>query len=219
MRRFLYGENSSVSLFKTPFNISFCCALCHIIALVIKLFAAAKPNLYLYARTAEIHFKRNQGNALLLNKAVKLADFAPMHKKAAAAVGVAVKYISLFIGAYVHSVHKNFAVFYVAPAVLQVYLTGADAFDLRTEKLNARFVAVVDKIVVTGFFIFCNGFYAFLLHFSASFRLYFAAFALHKASAFNSAVKGDFVRIFKVAAHGNSVSKAGNLNAHRLYQP
>ena len=142
-----------------------------------------------------------------------------MHKKAAAAFWVTVKYISLFIGAYVHSVHKNLAVFNVAPAVFKIHLTGADAFNLRTEKFNSRFVAVVNKIIMTGFLVFCNGFYAFLLHFSASFRLYFAAFALHKASAFNSAVKGNFVRIFKVAAHGDSVSKTGNLNAHRLYQP
>ena len=219
MRRFLYGENSSVSLFKTPFNISFCCALCHIVALVIKLFAAAKPNLYLYARTAEIHFKRNQGNALLLNQTVELVYLPAVHQKAAAAIRVAVEYVPLFVWAYVHSVHEDFAVFNVAPAVFKIHLTGADAFDLRTEKLNARFVAVVNKIIMTGFLVFCNGFYAFLLHFSASFRLYFAAFALHKASAFNSAVKGNFVRIFKVAAHGDSVSKTGNLNVHRLYQP
>ena len=98
-----------------------------------------------------------------------------------------------------------------------IQLSGYDNEAIK--EFNSRFVAVVNKIIMTGFLVFCNGFYAFLLHFSASFRLYFAAFALHKASAFNSAVKGNFVRIFKVTAHGNSVSKAGNLNAHRLYQP
>lgn len=61
-----------------------------------------------------------------------------------------------------HPADENFAVFDVAPAVFEVYLPGADTFDLRAEKLDAGLIGFVDEIIVPRLFVFGDGFDAFL---------------------------------------------------------
>ena len=76
-----------------------------------------------------------------------------MHKKLSYAKGVAVEYISFFIGTYMHSVNEHFAVLNAAPGVLEINLTEAQRFNLRAHELKTRLEFLLNEIIVICFFI------------------------------------------------------------------
>ena len=71
-----------------------------------------------------------------------------MHQQALRPVGVAVEDVAVIIRGDVQTVGVDFAILGNAEAVLQVQRPGADGLDFRTKQLDARLVAVLDKIVV-----------------------------------------------------------------------
>ena len=140
-------------LLERAFDVALGCALCHILALVIELFTSAQPDLQLDAAVFEIQAYRDERIARLLYHAVEAVDLFFMHKESAHAHGIAVEDISLLIGGNVHTVHKNFALDYGTPAVLEVYPALTDRFDLGSEQLDARLIALLDKIIVVRLFV------------------------------------------------------------------
>jgi hypothetical protein len=76
-----------------------------------------------------------------------------MHQQLALASRLFIEDIALFIGAYVHTDDEKLAVLDRAVAILEIYRALTDAFDLCTEKSDARFVFFVYEIVVICFFI------------------------------------------------------------------
>ena len=76
MRRFLWERILSVSLFKTPFNISFCGTLCHVVTLIIKLFALGDRKLQFYPAILEVKLQWYEAVALYLRQGVELAYLA-----------------------------------------------------------------------------------------------------------------------------------------------
>jgi hypothetical protein len=64
-----------------------------------------------------------------------------------------IEYIALLIGADVHADHPRLSPTDGNVAILQITLALTDAFDLCTEKSDARFVFFVYEIVVICFFI------------------------------------------------------------------
>ena len=93
-------------------------AFCHILALVIELFALAESYLHLYPAALKIQAQRYQRVARLLYDTVKAVDLFFVHKQLSYAHWVAVEDIALFKGRDVHSVDEELALINGAPAVL-----------------------------------------------------------------------------------------------------
>ena len=121
-----------------------------VIALIIQLFALAQAKLDLYPAVLEIKRQRDQRHALLHNTGIELCYLALMHEKPAGSHGVLIENVSLLIRAYMQRPHKKLAVFNGAVAVLHIHRARAQGFDLRSGKLNARLVALKDKVIVEG---------------------------------------------------------------------
>ena len=54
-------------------------ALCHVLALIIELFALHKRKLYLHKRALQINLQRNEGKPLLLQLLRELKDLTLVH--------------------------------------------------------------------------------------------------------------------------------------------
>ena len=130
------------------------------VALIVQLFTAAEADLDLYARAGKIEREGNQGKSFLRRQTVELQDLLFMHKETATAQGVAIKDISMLIGAYMHTDNEDFAILNVDIGIFKVDAACADAFDLCTEKLDARLIFFVHEIIVICLFILRNYFIA-----------------------------------------------------------
>ena len=128
-------------------------AFCHVLALVVELFALAETDLHLDAAVLEIQADGDQRIAGLLDDAVETSDLLFVHEQLAHAHRVAVEDVALLIGRDVHAVDKDFALVDRAPAVLEVDPALTDGFDLGAEQLDACLVALFDKIVVPRLFV------------------------------------------------------------------
>ena len=116
--------------------------------LVVELLALAEPHLHLHPSVPEIDGEGHQRQPVLGDLGAQLQDLALVHEQPPHPVGVAVEDVALFVGADVHAADKDLAVFHGAEGVLEVQRPGADGLDLRAAQLDARLVAVQDKIVV-----------------------------------------------------------------------
>ena len=73
------------------------------LALIVKLFTSAKPNLYLDVLAREVKGQGNQSKALLAHQAPKLHKLTLMHKQLALTERLTIEDISFFIRTYVHT--------------------------------------------------------------------------------------------------------------------
>ena len=126
--------------------------------------AAVADQLHLHADVLEVDRQRNERIAVLLLQVVELADLALVHQQALRPVGVAVEDVAVVIRGDVQTVGVDFAILGNAEAVLQVQRPGADGLDFRTKQLDARLIAVLDKIVVVRLAVLRRDFDAALFH-------------------------------------------------------
>ena len=132
------------------------------------------------------------------DETVQLHDLALMHKELTLTERISVEDISMLIWGDVHSDYEKLAVLYVDIGILQIDLTRSEAFDLGTEKLDARFVLFVHEIVVIGFFILRDDLCAAAFVISHSRHLTFLNFARNTGAEiiilyFFAVVKGNCV--------------------------
>ena len=69
------------------------------------------------------------------------------------AQGISVENIALFVGGNAHAGGKEFALDDHAVGVLQIDRAQPHRFDFGAEQFDARFVGLVDVVVVPGFFV------------------------------------------------------------------
>ncbi len=147
-----------IALLQIPLGIPFGRLCGEVGALIIQFFSSAQAELDLDPRALEIDRKGYQGQPLLLLEGAEQAHYLPfVQQKAAHAVWVTVKNVALIVGGNVHSVDEHFAPVDVAPRVLQVDIALTYRFDLGAKQLNACLEALLDKVVVIGFFVVGNG--------------------------------------------------------------
>ena len=77
-----------------------------------------------------------------------------MHQELPGAKGVLVENIPLLIGADMHPDDLHLSVFDQAEGILQVHIALTDGFDLGTGQRDARFIAVLDKIIMERLAVF-----------------------------------------------------------------
>ena len=147
-----------ITFLYSAFNVSLCRLCSHVITLVVELFTLAKPNLDFYHRTLEIYRYRYKSKPLLLNLAQKLHYLLFVEQKLPDPHWVAVENVAVVVGRNVHTLYPKLAVVDRTPAVFQVNSASAYGLDLRTHKLNARLVAVEDKIFMPRLAVFGNCF-------------------------------------------------------------
>ena len=143
----------------TTLDHTVCVALGGVIALVVQLFTAAKTDLDLDVRSAEIQRQRDQRKSLLRNKAVQLHDLTLVHEQLFVAQRILVKDIPLLIRADVHALDKDLTVLDVTVRILQIHSAIANALDLCTVQSDTCLVFLVHKVFVPRLFILGYNFY------------------------------------------------------------
>ncbi len=131
-----------------PLNLPVGIPLRHAVALVVQLLAAAKAQGHLHPPVLQVQIQRHQGISLLHHRGIQLPDFGLVQQELLHAERIPVKLVTLFIGADVHSFGPDFAVMNPDPALLQVHLSLANAFDLCSEQNEAALVLFLHKIIV-----------------------------------------------------------------------
>ncbi len=116
----------------TPFS--------HIGAFIVEFFTLTQSDRNLDQGTLKIERKRNQGISLLLNESEKSENFSFVEKQTARTDRVFVEDITLFVRGDMHIADKELAVGDIAPAVLEVYRTLTQGFNLSTVKFDAGLV-------------------------------------------------------------------------------
>lgn len=155
-------------------DLSVCRFLCHILALVIELFASAKTDSDLDVRALEIEGKGNEGISLSRYETRKLHDLALMHEELSRAKGVSVENISLLVGADMYTEGKELTLVDLAIGILEIYRTAPQRFYLGSIERDPRLVYLVYKIIVPCLSVFGNGFRAFfsIAHNNSVFDVY-----------------------------------------------
>ena len=86
-----------------------------------------------------------------------------MHQQPPRPYRIAVKDVSVLIGADMHAADKQLAVLHGAEGILQIDLTGPDGFDLRARKLDPGLEAIQHKVFMKSLAVIGNLLYALLL--------------------------------------------------------
>ena len=142
-----------ILLFNSALNVALCGSFCHVLALVIELFALAQTDLHFNSAVLKVEAYGNQGIAGLLYDPVKAVDLLFVHKQLPYAHRIAVEDIALLIRGNMHSVYKDLALYDRAPAVLEVDSALTDRFYLGAEQLDACLIAFLNKIIVVRLFV------------------------------------------------------------------
>ena len=114
------GRRPAVTRFDDAVHFAACVAPGGAFALVVKLFAAAQADLDFDPGMFKINRKGDQCQPVLLHCAVKFPDFTPVHQQPPGTDGIAVEDIAVLIGADVHAVDVQLAVFDRTVCVFQV---------------------------------------------------------------------------------------------------
>ena len=143
----------SVLLFNSALNVALSGSFCHVLALVVELFALAQADLHFNSAVLKVQAYRNQRITRLLDNSVKAVDFLFVHEQFSYAHWVAVEDIALLIRGDMHTVYENFALDNRTPAVLEVDPALTDGFYLGAEQLDACLLAFLNKIIVMRLFV------------------------------------------------------------------
>ena len=143
----------TILLFNSALNVALCGSFCHVLALVVELFALAQADLHFNFAVLKVEAYGNQRIAGLLYDPVKAVDFLFVHKQLPYAHRVAVEDIAVLIRRDVHSVDEDLSVNYRAPAVLQVHSAQPYRLDLGAAELNPCLIAFIYKIIMMRLFV------------------------------------------------------------------
>lgn len=145
-----------ISRFHCAVDIAVCRFDGRILALVVKLFALAESDLYLYPAVLEVQRQGNQCEPLRFQQTEQLHDFALVHQQFPDAPRITVKEISFFIRGNVHVTEKQLPAVDRTPAVFEVDISASDGFDFGSYQLDSGFIGFEHKIIMPGFPVFGN---------------------------------------------------------------
>ena len=134
--------------------------------LVVELFTTGEADLHFHQAAFEIDFQRHQGEAFFFDFSHQFVDLIAVHEKFFHAQRVFVEDVSFLIGADMHAVDEDFAVFNPDEGFLDAAFSHTKGFHLRTVKGNAGLKGIFNKEVMIGFFVVRDEFYTCLSHFS-----------------------------------------------------
>ena len=131
---------------------------------VVQLFALAHAHFYLYATVLEVQRQGNQRVTVQLNGLTQLQDLSFVHQQLTVTNRVGVESVALIIGGDMHPVQEQLSVFHGAEGVLHIHFACAQTLDFGALQLDACFVAIQNIVVMEGFaigrdffFAFCSG--------------------------------------------------------------
>ena len=121
--------------------------------LVVELFTTGEADLHFHQAAFEIDFQWHQGEAFFFDFSHQFVDLIAVHEKFFHAQRVFVEDVSFLIGADMHAVNEDFAVFNPDEGFLDAAFSHTKGFHLRTVKGNAGLKGIFNKEVMIGFFV------------------------------------------------------------------
>ena len=159
-----YELNSPVLFLHRALHVALGGAFCHVLALVVELFALAETDFDLSFAFIEINRQRYERQPLLAGNAEQPHDLPAVHQQFAHTQRIAVEDIALFVGTDVHAVDEYFPVSDIAPGVLEIDLALPDGLDFRSAQDDTGLDLLEYEVVVVGFAVCRNGLLLRFLH-------------------------------------------------------
>ena len=130
-------------------DIALSIALCGGVALVVLLFPLTKAKKQLGIAVADVNLQRHNGISLLLGQAEQLTNLCFMHQQLArpGRIGRIVP-IPLLERTDMHIVYVNLTITNRSKGIADIHPGVTDRFDLRPRQHHARFIGILDKVVM-----------------------------------------------------------------------
>lgn len=126
---------------------------------VVQFFPFGDPDFQLDQAVFQINFGRNQGKTFFIDQTNQFANLGAMQQQLAHPGRInGVFPVALFVGADVHIVDEDLAIFDSAVGFLEIDLAKANRLDLGSGQHQAGFIDIFDEVVVPGFFVVGNNF-------------------------------------------------------------
>lgn len=126
---------------------------------VIKVLALCQCDLDFDFTVEKIDLKRNQGEPLFVDFAVKLFDFPAVKQKFSNPKRIMVSVVGKGIHADMHLMEKNLSVLDLGIRIFDVDLAVTNGFDLGTFQNNPSLILIFDEIIKAGFSVVGNDFF------------------------------------------------------------